>query len=121
VTSADSAGRPLLAAGQPGDEQGPRFVEPWQAESFALTHALADAGLFTWAEWTDALAGAIAAAQASGDPDLGDTYYSHWLAALEGLCASKRALAVPDVDERQEAWRQAYLRTAHGPPVELPG
>ncbi len=33
----------------------------------------------------------IAAAQAAGDADLGDTYYRHWLAALETLVAAKGA------------------------------
>lgn len=119
MTGAEARDRPLLLAGQPGDDLGPRFEEPWQAEAFALAHALADTGLFTWAEWTTALASAISTAQAGGDPDLGDTYYDHWLAALEGLCAKKRAVATDAIDERQEAWRQAYLHTTHGQPVEL--
>ena len=119
MTSAERQDPPLRLAGQPGDEHGPRFDEPWQAEAFALTHALADTGLFTWSEWTAALAGAIAAAQQRGDPDLGDTYYEHWLVALESLCAHKHAVEPAALAERQEAWRQAYLRTEHGQPVVL--
>ena len=110
--------RPVLP-GAPGGDGEPSFAEPWQAEIFALTHALADTGLFTWAEWTEALAQAIAAAQAAGDPDLGDTYFDHWLAALEALCTAKGAVATTLVDERQNAWRHAYLHTAHGQPVTL--
>ena len=119
MTTSGPQDRPLLLPAQPGDDDGPHFVEPWQAEAFALTHVLADAGLFTWSEWTAALAAAIAAAQRHGDPDLGDTYYDHWLVALEGLCAEKRVVNRVAVDERQEAWRHAYRHTEHGKAVEL--
>jgi nitrile hydratase accessory protein len=106
------------AAG-PGDEDGPVFDEPWQADAFAMTQALLEAGVVTSAEWMSALADAIAAHQRDGDPDDGDTYYEHWLAALEAVCTAK-GLAPPDeVDARAEQWRQAYLNTPHGRPVEL--
>jgi len=105
--------------GLPRDDDGPRFAEAWQAEVFALTLALAEQGRFAWSEWTAALSAAIADAQAAGDPDLGDTYYSHWLAALEGLCRSKGLVLGVEVDDRQEAWREAYERTPHGQPVHL--
>ncbi|MCC6434071.1 MAG: nitrile hydratase accessory protein [Acidimicrobiales bacterium] len=98
---------------------GPVFDEVWQAEVFATAQVLADSGLFTWAEWTQALTDAIAAAQAAGDPDLGDTYYDHWLAALEGLCRAKGAVSPSELDARAEDWRRAYEHTPHGQPVEL--
>ena len=31
------------------------FAEPWHAELFAVTHALAATGAFTWREWTERL------------------------------------------------------------------
>lgn len=103
----------------PQDPDGPVFPEAWQAEAFATTMALLDAGLFTWAEWSNALNAAITAAQTAGDPDLGNTYYHHWLAALESLCGTKGALGVAQIDHRQHQWRAAYERTPHGQPVEL--
>ena len=67
----------------PRDADGPVFREPWEAQAFAMTLALHERGLFTWPEWAAALSQEIKRAQAAGDPDTGETYYSHWLAALE--------------------------------------
>jgi nitrile hydratase accessory protein len=97
-----------------------RFEEPWQLELLAVAQTLVEAGWFSPAEWAEALGAAIRAAQAAGDPDMGDTYYGHCLAALEGLCATKGLIPPTAVDERTEAWRLAYLRTPHGQPVEPP-
>lgn len=105
--------------GPPGDAEGPVFAEAWQAEVFATTMALSEAGVLSASEWTAALSEAIAEAQRAGDPDLGDTYYQHWSSALERLCRTKGLLDGPAIDERSEAWRRAYLRTPHGQPVEL--
>ncbi len=109
--------RPL--AGQPRDDEGPVFKEPWEAQAFALALKLHEAGHFTWAEWTEALSGEIKAAQARGDPDLGDTYYQHWLAALERLAAEKGLVPAGTLAARKAAWRQAFLDTPHGQPVAL--
>ena len=73
----------------PRDADGPVFREPWEAQAFAMTLALHERGVFTWPEWAAALAAEIKRAQAAGDPDTGETYYSHWLAALEKLVAEK--------------------------------
>ena len=54
-----------------------------------------------------------------GNPDLGNTHYKHWLNALESLALEKGLLNINEVVEREEAWRQAYLNTPHGRPVEL--
>ena len=73
----------------PGDEDGPVFREPWEAQAFALVVALHEAGHFTWPEWVAVMSTEIKAAQAAGDPDLGRTYYRHWLAALERITVAK--------------------------------
>ena len=73
----------------PRDVDGPVFHEPWEAQAFAMTLVLHERGLFTWSEWAAALAAEISQAQAAGDPDTGETYYSHWLNALEKLVAEK--------------------------------
>ncbi len=115
--TSQSAARPVL--GQPRDDEGPVFKEPWEAQAFALALKLHEAGHFTWAEWTEALSAEIKAAQARGDPDLGDTYYRHWLAALERLAAEKGLVPAGALAARKAAWRQAFLDTPHGQPVLL--
>jgi nitrile hydratase accessory protein len=104
---------------QPHDASGPVFREPWEAQAFAMTLALHERGLFTWKEWAHALAREIAAAQAAGDVDRGDTYYRHWLAALEKLVAAKGASSVDELIRCQQAWDHAADRTPHGQPIEL--
>ena len=105
--------------GQPRDESGPVFREPWEAQAFAMTLALHEQGLFTWTEWAQELARHIGAAQAAGDADLGDTYYRHWLAALEALVAAKGASSSAELARFQRAWDRAAERTLHGRPIEL--
>jgi nitrile hydratase accessory protein len=104
---------------QPRDDDGPVFREPWEAQAFALAVELSGAGHFTWPEWAEALAGEIEAAQARGDPDLGDTYYQHWLAALERLVSQKGLASAGELEQRREAWREAAARSPHGEPIKL--
>ncbi|HJU16994.1 MAG TPA: nitrile hydratase accessory protein [Stellaceae bacterium] len=98
---------------------GPPFRAPWEAQAFAVTIALYESGLFTWNEWTAALAAAIAEAQKAGDPDTGETYYQHWLAALERLVAEKGLGDAATLERYREAWHRAALRTPHGAPITL--
>jgi nitrile hydratase accessory protein len=104
---------------QPRDDAGPVFREPWEAQAFAMTLALHERGLFSWPEWADALAAQIAAAQAAGDADLGDTYYRHWLTALEKIVADKAASSPEELTRYQRAWHRAADRTPHGQPIEI--
>ena len=103
----------------PRDESGPVFEAPWQAAVFALTVRLSMEGHFTWTEWTTVFSSAIWKAQKEGDPDLGNTYYHHWVSALERLCEERRLVNADDMGQRTEEWRQAYLNTPHGKPIEL--
>lgn len=105
--------------GLPRDAEGPVFNEPWEAEAFALAVKLHELGHFTWGEWAATLSDEIRQAQEAGDADLGDTYYRHWLAALERLCREKGLAGAAQMAERKDAWRDAYLATPHGRPVEL--
>jgi nitrile hydratase accessory protein len=82
----------LDSPGLPIEANTPHFNEPWEARAFAMTLALQQRGLFTWPQWTAALAGEIALAQQRGDKDLGDTYYKHWLRALEKLLIERGAI-----------------------------
>ena len=106
-------------AGLPRDADGPVFNAPWEAQAFAMTLMLHERALFTWPEWAQALARRVAAAQASGDPDLGDTYYRHWLAALEDIVAEKKAGTAAEMLRFHQAWDHAADRTPHGQPIDL--
>ena len=106
-------------AGIPRDADGPVFREPWEAQAFAMTLALHERGLFSWSEWAAALAAEIKRAQAAGDPDTGETYYSHWLAALEKLVADKGVATSETLHRYRDAWDHAADRTPHGSPIVL--
>ena len=80
---------------------------------------LHESGKFSWAEWAEHLGVEIKAAQASGDPDLGDTYYSHWLRALEKLVAEKGLIDREELTARVDAWDRAARATPHGEPIVL--
>ena len=92
-----------------------KFEEPWQAQAWVLAHALADRGLFSLVEWSDALGAAIRARGA----DDGAAYYDAVLEALEMLIVQKGAASPADLSHMKEAWREAYEATPHGKPVEL--
>jgi nitrile hydratase accessory protein len=89
------------------------FDEPWQAQVFALVVQLNRQDAFTWNEWAEALAQAIAAA----GPDDGAGYYRSWLAALETLATAKGLTEPGALAELKAAWAEAYRMTPHGRPV----
>ena len=97
----------------PPEPEEPVFAEPWQARAFALVLKLAERGHFTSSEWTTVLSGEVAG-------DDGSHYYEHWLAALEKLVVDKGLTDTVALNARKEAWRDAYLHTPHGQPVEPP-
>jgi nitrile hydratase accessory protein len=103
----------------PRDADGPVFAEAWQAEAFALTVRLYEAGCFTWPEWAGTLAAVLREVRERGEFDDGSHYYDHWLVALERLVTAKQVLNASDLDRRKAAWTRAYLATPHGQPVEL--
>jgi nitrile hydratase accessory protein len=103
----------------PHDNDGPVFREPWEAQAFAMTLALHERGLFTWPEWAATLATEIKRAQGEGDPDTGETYYSHWLTALEKIVAEKGVTTTHDLHRTRDAWDHACDRTPHGRPIVL--
>jgi nitrile hydratase accessory protein len=105
--------------GIPRDDGGPVFREPWEAQAFSMALALHQRGVFTWPEWAAALADEIKRAQAGGDPDTGETYYSHWLATLERLVAEKGVATEATLARYRDAWDRAADRTPHGTPIEL--
>jgi nitrile hydratase accessory protein len=115
-------GRADVTAALPGiprDDDGPVFREPWEAQAFAMALVLHERGLFSWNEWADTLAQEIRRAQASGDPDTGESYYRHWLATLERLIAEKGVATTATLRRTRDAWDHAAERTPHGVPIEL--
>jgi nitrile hydratase accessory protein len=103
----------------PRDAGGPVFVEPWQAQAFALAVKLSEQGYFTWKEWAAALADELKTAASRGEPDDGSRYYEHWLAALERVATAKGLTDRAALLDRKKAWAEAYRHTPHGKPVEL--
>ena len=108
-----------LLKGLPVKDDSPVFREPWEAQAVGMALALYERGLFTWDEWAQALSTQILAAQAQGDPDLGNTYYRHWLAAIEALVSVKGVISPEELGRYQQAWHHAADRIPHGQPVEL--
>ncbi|SVA78876.1 uncharacterized protein METZ01_LOCUS131730, partial [marine metagenome] len=95
------------------------FAAPWQAQAFALAVKLSEQGHFTWKEWASALADELSAAEKRGEPDDGSHYYNHWVAALERLVTEKGLTELPALEERKDAWAEAFRHTPHGKPVVL--
>ena len=105
--------------GIPRGPEGPVFREPWEAQAFAMAVVLHECRLFSWREWTVVLGDEIKRAQASGDPDTGETYYRHWLAALERIVAEKGVTDAASLARYRDAWDHAAERTPHGAPIVL--
>ncbi|MEA2323124.1 MAG: hypothetical protein QOD81_2974 [Solirubrobacteraceae bacterium] len=110
---------PGAVPGLPRDADGPVFREPWEAQAFALAVALHERGVFTWPEWSAAIAAELRRAREAGDPDTGETYYRHWLTALERLLADRHVTDRPTLERYADAWGRAAARTPHGAPIEL--
>lgn len=101
------------------NDTGPVFEEGWQAQVLSMAFNLVERGQFTSVEWSEALGAELVRAKDRGDPDDSNTYYQAVLTALEGLLNSQQSLSSAVVNQRTEAWRDAYLRTPHGMPVEI--
>ena len=92
------------------------FTEPWQAQAFAMTVALHQAGTFTWERWAETFSARLAAA---GPDDSADRYWEHWLANLESLSIECGVTDGAEVGEVDSAWRRAFEDPPHGAPVSL--
>lgn len=92
--------------------QGERvFDEPWQAQ-ISLTLSLNENGLFSWAEWAEALSEALQGAVADGSD-----YYQRWLVALESVLIGKSVMTETEVAGVTAAWHRAAWATPHGAPI----
>ena len=97
----------------------PVFDEPWQAQALALAFSLSERGVFSPAQWSQALGAAHRRILADGASDTPRTYYKAVVEALEGLLSENGEVSASMLDERAQTWRRAYLNTPHGKPVEL--
>ena len=104
------------------------FETPWHAEVFALAVHLNETGVFSWQEWVESFArnlkGRRASMEADPETDTGhldgaDDYYHIWLMTLDEILHSKGCVESAMVDKIAAEWRDAYLITPHGHPVQL--
>jgi len=99
------------------------FDEPWQAEAFALTVALNEAGHLPWDEWASEFSSTLAAQAADlpdplrqslpDSPEANAAYWRAWLQTLEQLLRTRGIAAPLQLTAHREAVR-AYNRIAAG-------
>ena len=92
------------------------FVEPWQAQAFAMAVMLNEQGVFSWSEWAEVFSDVLAAAGLEESPD---NYYLNWMAALEKIVSDKGLMAAQDLVSRKAEWDTAAKATPHGQPIML--
>lgn len=109
----------LLDTPIPRDEEGPVFDAPWQAQAFALTVQMSEAGHFSWPDWADVFGAEIAVASKDGRGCGNENYYLCWLAALEKILAEKNILSMDLQKTRKQEWRHANEQAAHGDALKL--
>ncbi len=97
----------------------PGFDEPWQAQLFALTVALSDAGHFTWPDWTQAFGATLKRHGAADALDGSADYHAAWLETLETLLDHTGLAPLAETRLIKDGWTAAYLSTPHGQPVKL--
>jgi len=100
----------------PRNASGPVFEEPWQAQAFAMVVDLHARGVFSWQDWTCALAAELR----GHEVESGARYYHHWLSALERLLGELGIADAQALAARKQAWAEAYRHTPHGTPVIAP-
>ncbi len=96
-----------------------RFDEPWHAKVFALTVALNEAGHLPWHDWTEAFGATLARHRLERELNGGEDYFRAWLETLETVLDRRGAIAAKQAETMQRRWREAYLSTPHGAPVQL--
>ncbi|MCU4652300.1 nitrile hydratase accessory protein [Roseibacterium sp. SDUM158016] len=88
------------------------FEEPWQAQLFALTVALNEAGRFSWPEWAEVFGPRVQGAGA-------DHYWEIWSEALVALLEAKGIADAVEVLALTARWQDAARATPHGKPIIL--
>ena len=88
------------------------FEEPWQAQIFAMTVALNEAGHFTWSEWTALFGPRV---QKSGAAE----YWRLWSEAFVAMLDMKGIAGADEVKALTARWQEAARATPHGTPILL--
>ena len=134
---------------QPAENGEPVFKEPWEAQAFSLVIALHESGVYSWDEWSDALAQAIRGNLHPGGVEEVVQRVSEAVAEDAGEDAGKETTErMEEKEDRPDSYYQhwlaalehlaiakglsgagelaqrvqawsAYLATPHGQPVEL--
>lgn len=97
----------------------PVFAQEWQALVLAMADGLIANKSIEATHWSEAFGAGLTEAHAAGRHDDMETYYAVALATLEALLTGLGTVTEVEMHKRREAWKQAYLRTPHGQPVEL--
>lgn len=92
----------------------PPFEEPWQAQLFALTVALNEAGHLPWPEWAQA----FGRRRSQGVDDASD-YWPHWAETLSDEVTRRGIAGAEDIVALTMAWTRAAHATPHGVAVTL--
>ncbi|GHD98088.1 hypothetical protein U879_11840 [Defluviimonas sp. 20V17] len=88
------------------------FTEPWQAQVFAMTIALNEAGHFTWTDWTAEFGPRVQKAEAA-------EYWRIWSEALVALLERRGIAGAGEVAALTARWQAAARATPHGTPIVL--
>ena len=88
------------------------FEAPWQAQLFALTVALNEAGHFTWPDRAAAFGPRVQTVEA-------DRYWEVWSEALVALLEKRGIAAADEVHAMTRRWQDAARATPHGQAIEL--
>jgi len=93
------------------------FEAPWQAQIFAITVALNEAGAFEWRDWVTVFSAEL---KAGGDGASGNQgYWRTWLFVFERFLAERGVASVDQMGALAQAWQEAARETPHGAPIEL--
>lgn len=88
------------------------FDEPWQAQLFALTVAMNEAGHFTWPDWAATFGPMVQDAPA-------DIYWQIWSEALIKILEETGIAEASEIRAMTRQWHAAARNTPHGQPIEL--
>lgn len=102
-----------------GSDAGLEFDDAWQAQVLGIADQLVEAGVLSSKQWAESLGKELRLAAETGAPDDKETYYNSVLTALEKLLAVTGKINRDELEVRAEEWRQSFLATPHGKPVEL--
>lgn len=112
-----NAGALAASVGLPKSANGePVFAEPWQATVFAMTVRLHEQGMFSWADWAEALSAELHKPDRRAD---GSDYYDCWVAALSRLLTQLSVASDQEIEALTRSWQRAAEATPHGKPILL--